>query len=112
MPTKSDLYVLYSLLSQQGQVLSLRAHFIDKLPKCLDIIAKRILFLNLSFNRLESIALDFFKKCENLEVLALRNNPIKSIEFTENLKLVSLTMSFCKLEIIHPSIRYLKNLKK
>jgi len=114
LPSKSELYILYSLLARQGQIISLRAHFIREVPLTLYMIAENIVFLNLSFNQIEEIPTEFFQKTKNLEVLQLRNNPLKTLNlptYSSSLsKLKVLTLSFCLLEDIPKNISFCQSL--
>ena len=119
--TKSDLYILYSLLAKKGSIINLRAHFIRQVPTTLNSIAEYVVFLNLSFNNINEIPAELFDRLTNLEVLQLRNNPLKKLVLGTQKrsqsvkgslpKLKSLTVSYCLLETTPENIDSCNQLK-
>ncbi|XP_043927515.1 leucine-rich repeat-containing protein 63 [Protopterus annectens] len=99
MISPSELAVLDCLV-QGGTVLSLKAHFIPQVPD-LTPLRHTLCYLNLSFNYLQQIPNELFY-IQNLEVLKLRNNPIKKIPAgIEKLgKLRTFVISFCLLSAL------------
>jgi len=113
LPSKSDLFILYSLLTQKGQIISLRAHFISMLPNTLVAIAQNLVYLNLSFNRFTEVPIEFFENCSQLEVLKLRNNPLEELTLAPEMKnLRVLIVSFCKLKTSPKNMEQLDALEK
>ncbi|MBN3277696.1 LRC63 protein, partial [Polyodon spathula] len=92
--TPAELEILDSL-AQGGVLLNLKAHFLSQVPD-LTPLANSLLYLNLSFNNLNSLPVEVFN-LRYLEVLKLRDNPIKDIpEGIHNLKkLRTFVISFC-----------------
>lgn len=92
--TPAELAILDSLV-QGGLLLNLKAHFLSQVPD-LTPLANSLLYLNLSFNNLNSLPVEVFN-LRHLEVLKLRDNPIKEIpEGIHKLKkLRTFVISFC-----------------
>ncbi|XP_069496485.1 leucine-rich repeat-containing protein 63 isoform X2 [Ambystoma mexicanum] len=95
---------VYECLLHGGISLYLKAYFIDRLPD-LTSICQTLVYVNLSFNDLHQFPTEVFD-IENLEVLKLRNNPIKSIPFDIHRlrKLRQFIMSFCLLSALPPGL--------
>ncbi|XP_069061494.1 leucine-rich repeat-containing protein 63 [Pleurodeles waltl] len=108
--TPSEFAVLDSF-AQGGLSLELKAYFIDRLPD-LTLIAHSLVYLNLSFNDFQHFPAQIYD-LENLEVLKLRNNPIKEIppDVQRLRKLKYLVMSFCLLSSLPPGLFLLANLE-
>nr|XP_015219530.1 PREDICTED: leucine-rich repeat-containing protein 63 isoform X1 [Lepisosteus oculatus]XP_015219531.1 PREDICTED: leucine-rich repeat-containing protein 63 isoform X1 [Lepisosteus oculatus]XP_015219532.1 PREDICTED: leucine-rich repeat-containing protein 63 isoform X1 [Lepisosteus oculatus] len=90
----SELAILDCLV-QGGVLLSLKAHFIARVPD-LTPLAHSLLYLNLSFNELNVFPTEVYDiPC--LEVLKLRDNPIKEIPdgIHKLSKLKTFVISFC-----------------
>lgn len=110
MLTNGQMEVLASL-TEGGQVLTLKAHFLTRLPD-LSSLRKTLVCLNLSFNSFTEVPEELFS-FENLQFLKLRDNPLKSIshEIYKLTHLRSLVVSFCCLTELPSGIFLLKHLE-
>jgi len=95
-----------------GTKLILKAHFIDQLPD-MSQISTSLAHINLSFNNFESIPEELLE-IPNLEILKLRNNPIRVIPegISQLTKLRNFVLSFCRLTSLPQSLFQLSNLEK
>lgn len=99
MITPSELAILDSLI-QGGRALSLKAHFISKMPDISPLL-RNLVYLNLSFNDF-SIFPTAVLDITQLEILKLRNNPLHDLPADINRlkKLRTLIVSFCMIQSI------------
>lgn len=97
--TPAQLAIVDCLL-RNGLALSLKGHFIDKLPD-LASLTKTLIYINLSFNNFSEFPFELFN-VKQLEAIKLRSNPIKSIpDQLSNLRnLKILQFSYCQLKIL------------
>ncbi|XP_077160324.1 leucine-rich repeat-containing protein 63 [Paroedura picta] len=107
---RAEMAVLCCLMHRRTG-LSLKAYFIPKVPN-LSALADFLLYLNLSFNNLHLFPTEVCD-LKHLQILKLRNNPIKSIP--EDIKkltdLRTLIMSFNLLTELPPWLFMLPNLE-
>ncbi|KAH0621917.1 hypothetical protein JD844_023663 [Phrynosoma platyrhinos] len=110
LKTKAETAVSLCLMHRRTG-LSLKAYFLSQLPD-LSPLADFLLYLNLSFNCLCSFPTEVFY-LKHLEVLKLRNNPIKFIpeEISQMKSLKYLVMSFNLLTTLPPGLFTLPNLE-
>ncbi|XP_070594473.1 leucine-rich repeat-containing protein 63 isoform X2 [Erythrolamprus reginae] len=110
MLEKAEMAVLFCIMHRKTG-LSLKAHFLSELPD-LSPLADFLLYLNLSYNSLDCFPSEVFQ-LQYLQVLKLRNNPIKSIpgEISNLMNLKFLTISFNLLTTLPPELFALPNLQ-
>ena len=107
--TPTQLAIVDSLL-QNGTSLSLKGHFLDQLPD-MDSLKRTLIYFNISFNNFNEVPIQVLNMYQ-LEVLKMRNNPIKHLTDKlinlQSLKLLSI--SYCQLGSIPSCIFELENL--
>ncbi|XP_058036426.1 leucine-rich repeat-containing protein 63 [Ahaetulla prasina] len=110
MLDKAEMAVLFCIMHRKTG-LNLKAHFLSELPDLLPL-SDFLLYLNLSYNNLDCFPLEVIN-LQYLQVLKLRNNPIKSIpgEISDLRDLKFLTMSFNLLTTLPPELFTLPNLQ-
>lgn len=108
--TRAEMAVLFCLLHRKTG-LSLKAYFLPQLPG-LSSLADFLVYLNLSFNCLSVFPKEVFV-LKHLEILKLRNNPIKFIpeEIKQMQSLKVLIMSFNLLTALPAGLFALPNLE-
>ncbi|XP_026566158.1 leucine-rich repeat-containing protein 63 [Pseudonaja textilis] len=107
---KAEMAILFCIMHRQTG-LNLKAHFLSQLPDLLRL-SDFLLYLNLSYNNLDCFPLEVVH-LQHLQVLKLRNNPIKSIpgEISDMRNLKFLTMSFNLLTTLPPELFTLPSLQ-
>jgi hypothetical protein len=97
--TITQLAVVDSLL-RNGISLSLKGHFIAKLPD-ITSLRRTLIYINLSFNQFSEFPLEL-TKIYQMEAIKLRNNPLKYLpdKFSNLQCLKMITLSYCKFEKI------------
>ncbi|XP_044300135.1 leucine-rich repeat-containing protein 63 [Varanus komodoensis] len=110
LKTKAERAALFCLACKRTG-LSLKAYFLNQLPD-LSPLAEFLVYLNLSFNSLYFFPTEVFQ-LKHLEVLKLRNNPIKFIpdEINQMKSLKYLVMSFNLLTSLPSGLFTLPNLQ-
>ncbi|KAJ6659219.1 hypothetical protein lerEdw1_019265 [Lerista edwardsae] len=108
--TRAEMAVLFCLLHRRTG-LSLKAYFLSQLPG-LSSLADFLVYLNLSFNCLSVFPKEVFD-LKHLEILKLRNNPIRFIpeEIKQMQSLKVLIMSFNLLTALPVGLFELANLE-